>query len=222
MKRLILLLAVVTMVLSASAETAEKVESIFKKELETENPRVTYPYNFFVKAGGGFIIGKYDAGTGGAFNAAVGFQRTTNSHGLYWGLQLGFTMMRYEYVYHDDGSYYDDWSYSNDWSHYGKSTAVTYLTPMIGLKKDIGQDRLFDFHFGAGYQIPFGNCNNYSCNHYSRSDFLSGLCYELGFGVWFHNFLVELQYRGFCNMTGYYGAGDTLNNGAVLNLGYKF
>lgn len=207
MKRLILLLAVVTMVLSASAETAEKVESIFKKELETENPRVTYPYNFFVKAGGGFAIGNAGLEIGGTFNAAFGYQRTTNTHGLYWGLQLGFTMMRYE-----------------NWSHSGSSKVSTYLTPMIGLKKDIGQDRLFDFHFGAGYQIPLGNCDSYSTSgNPSGSCFISGLCYELGFGVWFHNFLVELQYRGFYSLTGEdHGAGDTLNNGAVLNLGYKF
>lgn len=223
MKKLLILLALAVATLSAAAQIVQ-TESRLTYIQEEHKEKITYPYNFFIKAGGGVVICSDGGETGGAYNVAFGYQRTVNAHGLYWGAQIGIATFRnvVEDYYSVDGNSHR--------TYFGESHPAIYGGFMLGLKKPVGAKNVFDCHLGATYQASFGRLTEYirtskydwesSVDHYTFESFYGGPRWELGLGIWFNRVLVELEYAGFKPV--HDATWLALNNSILVNVGYRF
>lgn len=172
--------------------TEEKKEKV-KKE------RVNYGHDWVVKLGGGvnYVHNGHDKHITYNYNFSFGYRHILNSHGLYLGGQVGVTasdiaVRDYQYV---DGHFYDD--------NYVSHGAGLYIGPIFGIKLNISDKIKFDPHIGVSYMHSF--------NGWYDSERVQ---WELGLGLWFNRFLVELEYAG---------AGEfDVNTAALLNLGFRF
>lgn len=204
-------------ILTAGTSVAQKVtsESRLTTIIKEEKVVVHYPMNYFVKFGLGYqFTGIETSPNGGTFNLACGFQKQTNSHGLYWGPQLGLSMMRFE-------------KYERGTK--GCNGAALYTGLMLGIKKPVGNNMTFDGHIGAGYQVSPGRLTNDvryydgdEKNHDTR--FFHGPIWELDLGIWFDKILVGVEYRGSDLIGGIYHGTDEglINSAALITVGYKF
>lgn len=198
--------------------------------------KVDYPYNFFVKAGGGVNIlhNQYvDVNPIGAFNVAFGFQKQCNRHGLYWGAQLGVSNIEsYTYaeienrywVNHYSSYAHYHWDYEDD--DEAKGVGIIYLGPVLGFKKPVSSNVTFDGHIGASYCVSLGKYTDWKRDVYcdgvlqysdENRTLAHGPVWELGLGLWIKRFLVELEYRGFYDIED-----DHANTSLLLNFGFKF
>lgn len=193
MKKIITLLLLA--VLSTVAATAQiiRTESHSITVVEDKKPKVDHGHNFLVKAGIGFMTS--DSKTKVKYNAIFGYQKQFTGSGLYWGAQAGLTAVTYEDEILDD---YLKWLV--------KSTTAISVGPTFGIKRSIGTNLTFDSHLGAGYAYALGS--------EVLNDDKHRIIWEVGAGVWFKRFLVELEYQG--------SHGYLTDNGLLLNLGFKF
>lgn len=229
--RQILLLAVACLsVLSAGAQkvVSRSRIAVVVKEEKPPKEKVNYPYNFFVKAGGGVNIyhnSYVDVNPIGAFNVALGFQKQCNRHGLYWGAQLGVSNIN-SHAHH--GDYYDYLRYG--WTYDGrceaKGVGIIYLGSTLGFKKPVSSNVTFDGHLGASYCVSLGKYTDSKDVYYydgvvqntEETKMLAhGPVWELGLGFWIKRFLVELEYRGSYDIED-----DHANTSLLLNFGFKF
>lgn len=192
------LLVTVLIAMAASMANAQIVKSQSRSitrivEDKIETPKTNYPLEFLVKVGGGMMFTSYSYENLAAYNVSLGCQKQLNDNGIYAGAQLGSSMIGY------DGK---DWG---NHSFYGKSATI-YVGPVLGLRKPVGTGLKFDAHIGASFEYAFASDDD-GDDHYRPAA-------EFGLGIWFNNFLVELEYRGSYIYV--------RNNGVFLNFGFKF
>lgn len=193
MRKIIALL--LAAVLSAGAATAQiiRTESHSITVMENKKPKVDHGHNFLVKAGAGFMTAEGD--TKVKYSAIFGYQKQFSGIGLYWGAQAGLNAVMYEEEVLD---YYFKW--------FAKSAAALSVGPTFGIKHFIDANKTFDSHIGVGYAYALGSD--------VWSDDKHRVIWEVGAGVWFNRFLVELEYQG--------SHGYLTDNGLLLNVGFKF
>lgn len=186
------LFAMAMALLCIPAVKADKVSSTSRivTVIEPEKEPWTAESNFLVKVGAG-AIASGDNEVNFSYNAALGYQRQFNRQGAYWGAQIGLMQNAYEEVHYPYDIY---------------NALSLYLGPTVGLKKHLGVNTQFDGHVGAGYLRTFDS-DAYQAN---------SIKWELGLGIWYKRFLIELQYDGS------FASNSITNNGVLLNLGYKF
>lgn len=191
MRKIIALL--LAAVLCAGAATAQiiRTESHSITVLENKKPKVDHGHNFLVKAGAGFMAS--DAETKVKYSAIFGFQKRFTANGLYWGAQAGLNAIMYDGYRGWGGGYID-------------SAPAISLGPTFGIKRALGLNTTFDSHIGVGYACAFSSDDDGDDKH--------RVIWEVGAGVWFNRFLVELEYQG--------SHGYLTDNGLLLNVGFKF
>jgi|GEM_PF-2291226 hypothetical protein len=191
MRKIIALL--LAAVICAGAATAQiiRTESHSITVMENKKPKVDHGHNFLVKAGAGFMVDEGD--TKVKYSAIFGYQKQFTGSGLYWGAQAGLNAIMY------DG--YDEWS----WFYIHSAPAIS-LGPTFGIKRALGLNTTFDSHIGVGYACAFPSDDDGDDKH--------RVIWEVGAGVWFNRFLVELEYQG--------SHGYVTDNGLLLNVGFKF
>lgn len=184
----ILLLAI----LGAGAAAAQIVRSESRSYTVIKEDKIIRPHNWFVKAGVG-VMGSNGAAYGKS-NVAAGYQKQFSANGLYWGAQLGLTFIVY------DGS--------NEYRPDGieDSAPAIFAGSMIGIKRSLGTNTCFDPHIGVGYARAFASDDD--------GDDCHRVIWEIGLGLWYKRFLVELEYQG--------SYGFLVDNGVLLNIGFKF
>lgn len=198
MRKIIALL--LAAVLCAGTATAEiiRTESHSITVLENKKPKVDHGHNFLVKAGAGFMVNDdFYKTTKVKYSAIFGYQKQFTGSGLYWGAQAGLNAIMYEGD-RDDG-------YRDRIWFIGSSPAIS-LGPTLGIKRSLGLNTTFDSHIGVGYAVAFPSAKDGADIH--------RVIWELGAGVWFNRFLVELEYQG--------SHGYVTDNGLLLNVGFKF
>lgn len=195
MKRIILCLLALVTILSVDAQIiSSKSRSI---KIQREKPTLLKP-NFFIKAGPTvmFADAKDDIENQSklGYNVSLGYQRPFLPSGVYWGAELGSTM-----------AYYDGYDTDDNWYENNKAASI-YFGPMIGLKKNIDEYTQIDTHLGGGFMHEFASGDD--------GDDSNRPFWELGVGVWYKRFLIELDYIG--------SAPYIMTNAIMLNLGFKF
>lgn len=183
----ILLLAI----LGAGAAAAQIVRSESRSYTVIKEDKIIRPHNWFVKAGGGVMASEGESF--GKYNVAAGYQKQFSAAGFYWGAQLGLTSIVYK-----------------GYEPYGrtfKNTApAIFAGPVIGVKRSLGTNTCLDPHIGVGYARAFpSDDDGEDRNH---------VIWELGLGIWYKRFLVELEYQG--------SYGSLVDHGVLLNVGFKF
>ena len=191
MRKIIALL--LAAVLCAGAATAQiiRTESHSITVMENKKPKVDHGHNFLVKAGAGFMASDYYSNAVVKYSAILGFQKQFSRSGLYWGAQAGLNTILYQ------GSWY---------AYESSSAPAISLGPTLGIKRAFGSNTVFDSHIGMGYAHAF-DCDD-------SGDDKNRVIWEVGAGVWFNRFLVELEYQG--------SHGYLTDNGLLLNVGFKF
>ena len=194
-----ILLATVVAIFSVGSVYAQKVESKSRSIMVLEEKKESKPTvsNWFIKAGGGVLMGD-DSSVHANYNVALGYQHQFMDNGLYWGAQVGSSLVEY------DGSYTSLWGRSS--SRFLSTCASIYLGPTLGIKRPIGQNTQFDGHIGISYQHAFASDDD--------GDDGNRALWEVGLGFWYKRFLIELEYQG---STPY-----ILNNGILLNIVLRF
>ncbi len=197
MKKIItlLLLAVFcTGIASAQIVRSQSRSVTVINEPKKENPGVDFGQNWLVKIGGGFMADNYECEMHGKFSVMLGYQRQFYKNGLYWGAQVGLNTFCYD-------------AYGDNYDYYGvKNGPALSLGPTIGLKRPLGINTTFDTHIGVQYAHLFASDDD--------GDDANRCVWELGLGIWYKQFLIELEYQG--------SAGCVVDNGVLLNLGFKF
>lgn len=192
MKRIVfvLLLAIV----SAAAVSAQIVrsESHSITVVKKEKPHVDYDQNWLVKAGGGFMVTDNDNSVFGKYSVLLGFQKQFSKNGLYWGAQAGLNSFSYRIWRNNLGV--------------DKSAPALFIGPAIGIKRPLGVNTIFDTHLGVSYARELGSDVD--------GDDANRVVWELGLGLWYKSFLIELEYQG--------SAAFSSDHGILLNLGIKF
>lgn len=194
MKKIFLFLLIFAV--ATPAMVAQKVTSdsrVIKIEREQKVKKELNIKNcWLVKVGGGINYNKYcDDDNVGTYNVALGYNHILNSHGLYVGGQLGANRN----------------TWTENYKYHATSNSI-YLGPVLGLKKIVGTSQMLDFHFGVNVNHVF---NAYDEEH--RNALISS---ELGAGLWYRRFLIELQYRAQNLNDGY------ITHQFVVNFGYRF
>lgn len=161
-------------------------------EPKKDDPGVDFGQNWLVKVGGGFMVDDYYTDLHGKYSVIFGYQRQFYKNGLYWGAQAGLNSFCYD-------AYGDDY-----WGV--KSGSALSLGPTIGLKRPLGNNTTFDTHIGVQYAHLFASDDD--------GDDGNRAVWEFGLGIWYKRFLIELEYQGSC--------GCVVDNGLLLNLGFKF
>lgn len=165
-------------------------------EPKKDDPGVDFGQNWLVKVGGGFMVDDYYTDLHGKYSVIFGYQRQFYKNGLYWGAQAGLNLFCYD-AYYDTSSY----SYTEI-----KSGPALSLGPTIGLKRPLGTNTTFDTHIGVQYARLFASDDD--------GDDCNRVVWEFGLGIWYKRFLIELEYQG--------SYGYVVDNGLLLNLGFKF
>jgi len=206
MKRLFITLFIA--IISVAAAYSQKVQSKSRSiiEYKVEKPHIEHTYNWFIKAGAGYnsyhvkdLSWQHTAQRGGntgvAYNVSLGFQKAFNLSDIYWGGQIGSTIVGYS-----------AWPGSN--AQDLNTCPSVYIMPNLGMKRNISNTIQLDGHIGAGFQYAFMGGDRYSYESKTRA------VWEIGCGLWFSRFLVELDYIG--------SAPGPVNNNLVVNLGFRF
>lgn len=195
MRKIIALLLAV--VICAGAATAQiiRTESHSITVMEDKKPKVDHGHNFLVKAGAGFMADDCYGNAAVKYSAILGFQKQFSRSGLYWGAQAGLNAVLC--------IKYGEWGLG-----YRDSAPAISLGPTLGIKRSLGLNTTFDSHIGVGYAIALASDDEVDNDDKHR------VIWEVGAGVWFNRFLVELEYQG--------SHGYLTDNGLLLNVGFKF
>ena len=192
MRKIIALLLAAVLCVGAATAQIIRTESHSITVMENKKPKVDHGHNFLIKAGAGFMAAEGD--TKVKYSAIFGYQKQFTGSGLYWGAQAGLNAVMYEDV---------DW---DNYYWYGESAPALSVGPTFGIKRPLGTNTTFDSHIGVGYALALGISGDDNDKH--------RVIWEVGAGVWFNRFLVELEYQG--------SHGYVTDNGLLLNVGFKF
>lgn len=208
MKKVILMLLVI--LLGAQLAGAQIVRSQSRSITVTEEKkekvkkvRVNYGHDWVVKLGGGVNITDGSNGnyTSFNYNFSFSYQHILNSHGLYLGGQVGITASNGEDFYQ---VYYGNKYWEYHWYPRQKQGLGLYIGPTLGIKLEISDKIKFDPHVGVSYMHSFNGWND-----------SERMQWELGLGLWFNRFLVEIEYAGTMPV-------HDISNAILLNLGFRF
>ena len=199
MKKVILMLLVI--LLGAQLAGAQIVRSQSRsitvteeKKEKVKKERINYGHDWVVKLGGGVnIVGDHEMPRTYSYNFSFGYHHILNTQGLYLGGQVGVTSAdRMVFDYHPIVI------------HHISHNIGLYVGPVFGIKIRLADNIKFDQHIGVSYFHRFQN------DYWDDEK----IHWNLGLGLWFNRFLVEVDYAGS-------GPGD-LNTAFLLNLGFRF
>lgn len=122
----------------------------------------------------------------GTYNVSIGYNKYLKNSSFYWNITAGSSMLN-----------------TGDSHSYG----TIFLGPSMGIKKHTGPNSsvMFDAHLGCSAEFVPDEYSSYNL----------GVSPELGAGLWFNRFLIEIDYRP--GIIAY-----TCNQRFLLNLGWKF
>lgn len=200
MKKIILLLLLAIIGAAGAQAQIVRSESLTRTVVKKEKPGVDFGQNWLVKAGGGVLTTNVECSTSvfAKYSVMLGYQKQFYKNGLYWGGQFGLIATGYDELYDTD-------SYGE--SDKGASCPALAIGPTLGLKRPLGVNTVFDTHIGAGYAHAFTS-DDYGTDDSNR------LFWEVGFGIWYKRYLIEIEYQG--------SVYSVIDNGVLLNFGIKF
>ncbi|MDE6160300.1 MAG: hypothetical protein K2F77_01435 [Muribaculaceae bacterium] len=130
-----------------------------------------------------------DEGVLASYNLSLSYNRAFGYSDWYWGAQIGTSTFNESHEYEDP-----------------TCQPTIYLGPKAGYTKRISRNAILDAHAAVNFEYIFSD------------DTLFCISPELGIGVWYKRFLIELQYN--------YGIelawGDYSNSRLLLNIGIRF
>lgn len=250
MKKIVIIMAVAVMALSASAQVVTSRTSIRSKSKTTWFVRLGMSIDNLTN--GNEVIkyeadedGKASIGSKVGMDLNFGFMRNIGKSGLYWGMDLGLGTRGA--TCKEEGTYqeYDrnlgknvDYKYTNKGSV--MTWNVKYSPFTFGYKYSITDDLKLDAHLGAYASFDFAGGTKYEWENdeaeklsYSQMKeknwdympFDAGL--QLGIGAWWKKFNFDITYqRGFVPAAVvYYGKENPANiysSNLMLRLGYAF
>ncbi len=149
----------------------------------------------------------------------------------FWGVKLGFASLSGGYDAHES---IDDYDYIASYDKYSYLTPSVFIGPIVGLHKSLNDNVILDLHFSPQFHYNFVNADDmvshygridddgaryYYQTSYGRIDESMAVSGELGAGLWFNRFIVDLSYRFDFMLdsddTNYY-------HNVVLSIGYAF
>ena len=195
MKRLVVLFLVAMATMASVQCFAQKIES--KSSTLFREEKVTMPkiHWWTVKLGGGVTSPSIDETTehGGAYNVSVSYNQFIPDYsGLYWGAQLGTSMVRELWEVHEVE---------------GADHPTIYFGPKIGYMRSVATNVDFDAHLSANYEYGFGNYN-------SDGGMPSNFTPEIGVGIWYKNIGFGVQYS--------YIVTECKQNRVLFNFAFRF
>lgn len=193
------IIALLLLAFSCATASAQKIESRSRSLTIYEEPKAPkehLPHNWYAKVGVG---GLFSAGESlFDYNAAVGYQKQFNKSGWYWGAQIGCATFSKQGV---DGN--------NHYSPKLERSFGPYIGPILGIKKALTSTIQLDGHIGLSYAFETDTDKN-------------AVMGELGLGLWYKRFLIELMYQPSHQESGYNQDCYRDAHRILLNIGIKF
>lgn len=124
-----------------------------------------------------------------AYNLSLSYNRAFSNSDWYWGAQLG-------------SSLFNEPNYGEE----ATGCPTIYLGPKAGYTKQIARNAILDAHAALNFEYAFSDDTPFT------------LSPELGIGVWYKRFLIELQYNYGIDIVDF----ENMNSRLLLNIGIRF
>lgn len=175
MKRILTLLLVTVIFISA---LAEKQTSVARSFIVQKTETIAHDYNCTAKFGIGALFD-----TSATYNIGMSYQQQFSKY-LFWGGQIGSCLTTV---------------------NYGGARANIYLSPLIGIKKQISNRTRLEASAGLGYERAF---------HINERD-ANRIFWQLGPAISYRRMLYEIVYHGSVG-------GGGVSSAIIFNVGFRF